>query len=165
MNRISIAAIVALSVSAAHALGGSSIPTALQGEWLYGRISSIQYYNPVTGAWAQPSGAGDRFKLEPNGNYERSRLLQLTTYGCSSMLFIWEKGTARVSEKQISFQPTDGAVKSQACSPSNSYQKKGPGAVKAETWNYRLERNESGQDVLVLETLDGQGRAHYGRAQ
>ena len=167
MNRIIVAAmaltITALTISAANALSGPGVPAALQGEWLYGRISSIQYYNPTTGAWAQPSGAGDRFKLEPNGQYERSRLLQMTTYGCSSSLFIWEKGTVRVTDKQISFQPADGAVKSQACGPSNTYQKKGPNAVKPETWNYTLTRNEYGQDVLVLERLDGQGRAHYGR--
>ncbi len=116
---------------------GTPVPTELQGEWLYGRISSIQYYDPISGRWGQPNGAGDRFRLEADGRYERTRMIQISTYGCESYLFIWEKGTVKLDfdKSQITFQPWDGAVKSQSCSPSNSYEKKGPGSVNPETYD------------------------------
>ena len=71
-----------------QALPGTPVPSELQGEWTYGTIWSVQYYNPNNGQWGQVNGAGDRFKLEPNGDYERSRLIQISTYGCESNLFI-----------------------------------------------------------------------------
>lgn len=146
---------------------GTPVPAELQGEWLYGRISTIQYYDPVTGHWGQPNGAGDRFRLEADGSYERSRLIQVSTYGCESYLFIWEKGTVKLDfdRSQISFQPWTGALKSQSCSASNSYEKKGPGSVNPETYEAAFGTNESGQPVLQLKTLDGQGSALYGRPQ
>lgn len=146
-------------------LPGTPVPTELQGEWSFGSISSIQYYNPSNGHWGQPAGAGDRFGLEPDGRYERSRLIQLTNYGCETYLFIWEKGTVRVENNQLKFQPADGAVKGQSCSASRSYEKRGPGSVKPETYTIELSTNEFGQEVMTLVTEDGQGRALYGRPQ
>ena len=144
---------------------GTPVPAELQGEWLYGRISTIQYYDPVTGSWGQPNGAGDRFRLEADGKYERTRLLQISTYGCESSLFIWEKGTVKLDleKSQITFQPWTGAVKSQSCSPSHTYEKKGPGAVNPETYNAEMDQNDSGQSVLRLRVGLGGGGA--GRQQ
>lgn len=146
---------------------GTPVPAELQGEWLYGRVSSIGYYDPATGTWGQPAGAGDRFKLEPNGNYERSRLIQLTTYGCESYLFIWERGTVKIdlAQSRISFQPGDGVVKSQSCSAANSYEKKGPGSVKPETYDAELGQNDTGKPLLRLSMVGGEGSALYGRPQ
>jgi hypothetical protein len=156
---------LALLATALTACPGTNVPVDMRGEWHDGRISSIDYYNPVNGHWGQPSGAGDRFKLEANGDYERSRLLQITTYGCESFLFIWEKGTVRVENGQLKFQPVDGAVKSQSCSTANTFEKRGPGSVNAETYGVALEVNEFGQEVMTLSTTDGEGRALYGRPQ
>lgn len=144
---------------------GTPVPDELQGEWLYGRISTIQYYDPISGHWGQPNGAGDRFKLEANGSYERSRLIQLSNYGCESYLFIWEKGTVKIDlgQSQIVFQPWTGAVKSQSCSASNSYEKKGPGSVNPETYDAEMGQSDSGQPLLRLNTTDGKGSALYGR--
>jgi hypothetical protein len=142
---------------------GTPVPNELQGEWTYGTISSVQYYNPDNGHWGQINGAGDRFKLEPNGNYERSRLLQITTYGCQSNLFIWEVGTVRLENQSIKFQPANGAVKGQSCNAANSFEKRGANAVNPETWGLELQINEFNQDVLVL--TQGEAIAHYGRPQ
>ena len=65
-------------------LPGSAVPPELQGAWRYGTISSVDYYDPVTGAWGAPSGTGITFTLDAEGDYERSSLLQVTTYGCES---------------------------------------------------------------------------------
>src|SRR3954462_10659656 len=70
----------------------AGVPAELQGEWRYGRISSIQYQDSYTGRPAAPNGSSDQFQLASNGNYQRNRLLQITTYNCASNLFIEEKG-------------------------------------------------------------------------
>lgn len=52
-------------VSIPHVTRADGIPSQLQGEWFYGRISSIQYQDRNTGQSAQPNGSSDRFKLTP----------------------------------------------------------------------------------------------------
>ncbi|MEH2051092.1 hypothetical protein [Nostoc sp.] len=37
--------------------------------------------------------------------------------------------------------------------------------AKAESYQWSIETNDYGQQVLVLETADGKGRGHYGRPQ
>ena len=138
-----------------------AVPAQLEGEWRYGRISSVQYYNPSTGQPAQPNGSSDQFKLATNGNYERQRLLQINTYGCASNLFIWEKGQAKVEGQRLTFQPAQSLSKGQICNSGRTYEKRN--AAQPETYGWLLETNESGQKVLVLETTDGKGRTHYGR--
>lgn len=148
-------------VSIPHVTRADGIPSQLQGEWFYGRISSIQYQDRNTGQSAQPNGSSDRFKLTPNGNYERARLLQISTYGCASYLFIQEKGKVKIDGQKLTFEPSNSFVKGQQCSASNTYQRHN--TAKVETYSWSLEKNDYGQEILVLETLDGQGKSHYDR--
>ena len=74
-----------ISLSKANAnVSGSLLPAEIQGEWLYGRISSVQYEDITTREIKSTNGTSDRFKLDPNGNYQRVRLLKITTYNCAS---------------------------------------------------------------------------------
>ncbi|MBH8576894.1 hypothetical protein I8752_28685 [Nostocaceae cyanobacterium CENA369] len=98
---IALSASVVFYSSTSQAENNGAIPEVLQGEWLYGRISSIQYQDQYTGQSAAPNGSSDRFQVTAN----------------------------------------------------------------SETYDWSVETNEYGQQVLVLDTLDGKGRAHYGRPQ
>ncbi|BAY08523.1 hypothetical protein [Calothrix sp. NIES-2098] len=149
--------------SASQAGKGGAIPAELQGEWLYGRISSIQYQDQITGQSAAPNGSSDRFIVAANGNYQRRRLIQINTYNCASNLFIQEKGTVSVDDRQLTFQPTESSSKGQICNSGRTYT--GNNTAKPETYKWSIAKNDSGQDVLLLETADGQGQAHYGRPQ
>lgn len=104
--------------------GDTVVPSELQGEWRYGRVSSIQYKDSYTGAPAQPNGSSDKFTLAPNGGYERARLIQVNTYGCASNLFISEKGKVKIEDRQLIFQPVESIAKEQSCSAANSYETK-----------------------------------------
>lgn len=139
----------------------TQIPSELQGEWRYGRVSTIQYQDSYTGAPAQPSGSSDEFTVTPDGNYERARLLQITTYGCASNLFILEQGKVTIEGQQLTFNPTHSKAKGQTCSAANSYEKED--SANPETYVWSIETNDAGQQVLVLETTNGEGKAHYGR--
>lgn len=163
LNTLALTFATSLAACSSPGLADSNIPGELQGEWRYGRISSIQYQDSYTGAPAQPNGANDTFKVDARGHYERQRLLQINTYNCASSLFITESGNLQVNGDRLTFQPTKSLVKGYSCTPSNSYEKKN--SAKAETYGWSLETNEYGQQVLVLVTEDGQGKAHYGRPQ
>lgn len=141
----------------------AGVPAELQGEWRYGRISSIQYQDSYTGRSAAPNGSSDQFQLASNGNYQRNRLLQITTYNCESNLFIQEKGKVKIEGKRLTFQPSDSTSKGQICNSGRTYSSRN--SAKTETYGWSIETNEYGQQVLILETADGQGKAHYGRPQ
>ncbi|MBD2409799.1 hypothetical protein H6H01_03540 [Nostoc calcicola FACHB-3891] len=141
----------------------AGVPTELQGEWRYGRISSIQYQDSYTGQPAAPNGSSDQFQLASNGSYQRSRLIQITTYNCASNLFIEEKGKVKVEAGRLTFQPSDSTSKGQICNSGRTYSSRN--TAKPETYQWSIQTNEYGQQVLILETTDGQGKAHYGRPQ
>lgn len=136
------------------ALPGTPVPPELQGEWRYGTLSSIDYYDPTTGAWASPSGTGIYFTLGADGSYERSSLLQITTYSCESYVFIWEVGTVSVSGNSLTFQPAQSAVKSQNCSPDNTAETFN--TVTPETFTWSLAPDEYGDTVLTLTYSSGE---------
>ncbi|MEH1923673.1 hypothetical protein [Nostoc sp.] len=141
----------------------TGVPAELQGEWRYGRISSVQYQDSYTGQSAAPNGSSDQFQLASNGNYKRNRLIQINTYNCASYLFIEEKGKVKVESQRLTFQPTDSTSKGQICNTGRTYSSRN--TAKAETYQWSIEKNDYGQQVLVLETADGKGRGHYGRPQ
>ncbi len=141
----------------------AGVPTELQGDWRYGRISSIQYQDSYTGQSAAPNGSSDQFQLASNGNYQRRRLIQITTYNCASYLFIEEKGKVQVEAGHLTFQPSASTSKGQSCNSGHTYSSSN--TAKPETYGWSIETNDYGQQVLVLETTDGKGKAHYGRPQ
>lgn len=139
---------------------GTPVPTELQGEWRYGTISSINYYDPATGAWGSPSGTGIYFTLSSDGNYERSSLLQVSSYGCESYVFVWEVGTVAVTDSQITFQPSQSAVKSQQCSADNTSETRN--TVEPETFGWTVGMDDYSEIVLTLTYASGEAD-HYDR--
>jgi hypothetical protein len=135
-------------------LPGTPVPPDLQGDWRYGTVSSIDYYDPNTGSWGQPSGTGIYFTLGPKGDYERSSLLQITTYGCESYVFIWEVGTVAVNASQITFQPSQSAVKSQSCTPDNTSEEFN--TVEPETFTWAVAPDAYGDTILTLTYPSGE---------
>jgi hypothetical protein len=141
--------------------GGSAIQAPMLGSWLYGTLSSIEYYDRSTSKWQDASGASELVTFLPDGRYERTRLLSLTTFSCTSKLFIYEKGTVRIEGNTLTYRPKEGVNKGYTCTPSNSWSTT---RLKAETWTFSFERGSNGQDVLVLKG-QADSAAHYSRYQ
>ncbi|PHJ55344.1 hypothetical protein VF14_35135 [Nostoc linckia z18] len=160
---LSLSASLVFYPSTSQAGNNAGVPTELQGEWRYGRISSIQYQDSYTGRPAAPNGSSDQFQLASNGNYQRRRLIQITTYNCSSNLYIEEKGKVKVESGLMTFQPSESVSQGQICNSGRTYSSRN--SAKPETYQWSIQTNDYGQQVLVLETTDGQGKAHYGRPQ
>lgn len=159
-RRLSLSLSLALTSAALAAPGGSPIQAPMLGSWLYGTLSSIEYYDRTTNKWQDASGASEIVTFTADGRYERTRLLSLTTYSCTSKLFIYEKGTVKLEGDRITYRPQEGVNKGYTCSPSNSWSTT---EIKPETWVFHFEKNGSGQDVLVLQNLGGDAQARYGR--
>ncbi|WP_045234995.1 hypothetical protein [Deinococcus pimensis] len=142
--------------------GGSVLPSVMLGSWLYGTLSSVDYYDPASDRWMDSSGASEIVTFSGNGRYERTRLLSLTTYGCTSKLFIHEKGSVTIEGDRLTYRPSEGVNKGYTCSPSNSWNTT---QINPETWVFRFETTSNGQDQMVLQNVKGDAEAHYGRYQ
>ncbi|MFO0747384.1 MAG: hypothetical protein U1F43_17205 [Myxococcota bacterium] len=71
----------------------SALPDAIVGDWFTGSLSSIQYYDQVTGEWQDPSGSGFYFILGADGSYETGAVIDSTVSGCTMRLLGTEVGT------------------------------------------------------------------------
>ncbi|WP_019587614.1 hypothetical protein [Deinococcus apachensis] len=139
---------------AAPAPGSSTLPAELRGEWHSGRISPVEYYNVTTGKWAEASGTSILLKLNPNLTYERTGLLVVTTYGCTSKLLVQEQGKVAVNGSSLTFTPTSSASTGYTCSPSKVSSSKN--SVKPYTERALVKVNPDGQHVLSLASGSGE---------
>ena len=151
---------LALVSPALAAPNGSPVGAPMLGSWLYGRLSPIEYYDRTSDRWMDASGATEIVTFGADGRYERTRLLSLTTYGCTSKLYIYEKGTVKIEGDRITYRPTEGVNKGYTCTPSNRWETR---KINPETWVFRFEKDSNGADVMVLQNLKGDAEAHYGR--
>jgi len=125
----------------------TAVPVYLTGDWQTGTISSIDFFNPVTGVFGPPSGVGMFFKFTQDGYYEKGVLLQSTLYGHTMTFFAYNKGTMTIEDSVIVLYPTYGRIKSEDnMVPENNYEK--PDELDSETMLW-----ENGTDDLGLETL------------
>ncbi|MEX2543065.1 MAG: hypothetical protein WD314_14760 [Trueperaceae bacterium] len=101
------------AVPAAAAPTSSAIPAAITGGWFQGSSSPMHYYDPSNGAWAPPTGSGFRYTFAPDGSYEYSGILQSSTFGCTSTLFSYHRGSAAVNGQVLMLVPESEMFRSQ----------------------------------------------------
>jgi hypothetical protein len=146
--------------SALAAQSGSSVRPPMLGSWLYGTLSSIEYYDRTTNKWQDASGGSEIVTFLADGRYERTRLLSLTTYNCTSKVYFYEKGTVKIDGDRLMYRPSEGVNKGYTCKPSNSWQ---TNKINPETWIFRFQKDSNGADIMILRNLKGDAEAHYGR--
>lgn len=140
--------------SAASPAASGTLPAELRGEWNSGRISPIEYYNVATGKWAEASGTSIILKMNANLTYERTGLLVVTTYGCTSKLLVQEKGRVAVNGSALTFTPTTSSSTGYTCSPGKVSSSKNN--VKPYTERALVKVNPDGQHVLSLASGGGE---------
>lgn len=134
----------------------SAVPAELVGSWYEGSVSTINYYDPTTGAWAPPSGSGFTYTFYADGAYEHSGLLQVSTYGCTSSLFGYYTGTVTFAGDVLTVYQNGGKTKYETnCGTSSETN------AEAETTAYRwtLQPDEYGEQTLTLTWPDGETSA------
>lgn len=140
--------------AAPAAVGGS-----LVGRWRSGSVSSMNFYNPATGHWAAPSGAGTAYAFEPDGTYTQTGLLQTSMYGCTTTFFSWSTGKYTVKGNQLTLNESGASGKfTNTCNPSSDHG--GSRALAVEHLVWCIQRDRIG---LVLGLLDPSKK--YGEIQ
>lgn len=120
MNRTLLALLPALLLAASAR--AAAVPAALQGQWEYGYVSPIEYYDPSTGKYAEGSGTSEIIRIQADGSYERSGIIVVTTYSCTSKLLTTSRGKVSLKGNILTFTPTSVYNKGYTCSPSKSYE-------------------------------------------
>ncbi|PYE55412.1 hypothetical protein [Deinococcus yavapaiensis] len=150
---VSVWARRAASASAPTSTPSGALPGELRGEWNNGRISPIEYYNTATGKWAEASGTSVILKMNANMTYERTGLLVVTTYGCTSKLLVHEQGKIAQNGATLTFTPTTSSSTGYTCTPSKIYTK--TDAVKPYSARAIVRVEADGRHVLTLADTDG----------
>jgi hypothetical protein len=146
----------------------ASVPNELQGEWQHTEVSATQYFNQS--AWqsgqnasAPTNGLSDNLKIAPDGSYERNRLMQITTYGCESSIYVQEVGTVVLENDQLMLQPSHSLSRGQQCSPDNTSEQEN--TVEPSVFNWAIGTNDSGEGILVLEYPESGEQSQYKRVE
>lgn len=125
---------------------GDALPAELQGEWHYGYISPIQYYDSTSNQYAEASGTSMILKLGANGTFTRSGITVITTGNCTSKILLNESGTVDLEGNLLTLIPKTSYAKGYQCSPSHSFENRTP-TTSVNTWKVT---GSGAQAVLAL---------------
>jgi hypothetical protein len=140
--------------------GGSS---ALLGKWEQrSGSSSITYRDSVTGSYAAPTGNINRYTFTPDGQYEYAELHQVSTYGCTTGYFGYERGSYSVQGERITFAQREHSLEFKStCNPSLNSNKNLP--LSTQSYAFGLERGQYGPELVLT---DGKtARWRFSKAQ
>lgn len=134
-------------------LPGSAPPSALLGEWTRSDVSTINFVNPNTGSYSDPSGERTAYPFYPDGTYKLGWLKQSALYGCTSSIFGYTTGVYQVQGSTLIMQAQSTTLTSRDnCHPQWNYDKTLPNKRFVTQW--RLGRTKYGL-VLIFHDTDG----------
>lgn len=129
--------------------GGATRVADLAGIWSTSSVSGERYKSLVTGELSDPSGTIIEYEISPNGTIKHVGYLSMTTYSCTTKLFISRTGRISISGSNITFDFAPGKRMYQTCSKSASRNDTLPAERK--TYPFRLERDEYGVKLCYVE--------------
>lgn len=138
----------------------SARPAELVGSWFTGTISSIQYYDPVGGSWADPNGEGFYLILDADGSYEEGAVIQSTMYGCSSTLLGRAVGGWSIEGFQLSLVRESGETSITGNCTGSGTNTMGP---QTDIYYWELGPDAYGIETLTLKMGDMSPYAAYHR--
>lgn len=166
-----LSALGVLAICAAAACGGDStgpgkhhdtprsdVPAALQGDWKWGAISSIDFYDSSTGAWVDDGGGvGVFFTFTPDGHYTQGVLFKSTVYNCTTTVWVYDEGTVVVEDAVFRVYPTSGRVRSRdTCIPRNNFDRADDLARKqGDLYSWAFEANQGDGKTYLMIGVDG----------
>jgi hypothetical protein len=161
--------LLAIYEAAHRGATGAQIPTSfsgmaakeLTGKWRATSVAATQYQNTYTGAPAPTSGHSFSYEFLSDGTYKSNNLMQITTYGCTSSVYSEGSGHFRVDGDHLYVEPANGKTRSQVCGGQAS-EKADNLAVRE--YVFHIEAS-NGQEVLVINGVDGKNRPDYYRRE
>ena len=133
------------------ALASNSGNSELEGRWEQrSGSSSITYQDRATGSFAAPTGRVNGYVFTPDGQYEYAELRQVSTYGCTTKYFGYERGSYSASGNRITFSQREHSLEFRStCSPSLNSDKKLP--LQAETYFYQVGQGQYGRELVLTD--------------
>lgn len=101
--------------SAASPAGQVVAREALVGHWVGGAPGATQYRDRATGASAPTNGVGTTLDLAADGTYRQSRLMNQTTYSCTTTVNVDEQGRWSVERGELVLRRESGRSWGQTC--------------------------------------------------
>jgi hypothetical protein len=133
------------------------LPQELLGEFYTGAASPVDYYNPSTGSWAQPSGNFSSYTFNADGTFEFGGLLQSTLYSCTSSFFSLRRGTVQLNGTQMTLNFLGGRVKyTSSCDPGKNYDR--PASTGSDTYTWRVGPGSSDPSRAYLYLTNAAGQ-------
>ncbi len=141
----------------------SGFNSALAGKWeqRFGS-SSITYQDRVTGSFSAPTGNINRYVFTADGQYEYAEFHQVSTQGCTTNYFGYEKGEYAVEANRITFTQRQHSLEYKAtCSPSLNSNKSLP--LQTSTYFFQIGEGQNGRELVLT---DGKtARWRFSRAE
>ena len=149
------------SASSGGGDGSGEVPAELAYEWTWGGVtSSVGFYDPSTGQWANPDSAGGFYRLNADGSYEEGAMLQTSLYGCSTNTFFYDSGTFAVQGDTIAFQSSGQGVQHAVNTCGQSYDRPYDDSG-SYTWSVFPHPDYPATTVLQLTGPDGSNYYYY----
>lgn len=128
------------------------MPGELVGSWFTGDISNIQFYDPVTGSWADPNGEGFYFIFNPDGTYEEGAVINSTSYNCSFRLLGRAVGTFAATADTLTLYQQERRTQAAGNCSGAGENVEGPTTT---VYGWSLGADEYGNEGLSLWLSDG----------
>jgi hypothetical protein len=129
----------------------TGVYSALAGKWeqRFGS-SSITYQDRATGSFAAPTGNINRYVFTADGQYEYAEFHQVSTYGCTTNYFGYEKGEYAVEGDRITFTQRQHSLEFKStCNPSLNSNKNLPLATS--TYFFQVGQGQDGRELVVTD--------------
>lgn len=139
-------------------LPGAPVRADLVGEWFQSRMSTVEFTNPNTGSYSDPSGEHTNVRFFPDGSFKLGWLKQSALYSCTMRLFGYKTGVYTLDASGLRMEDREATLtSSDNCRPQWNYQKAVP--LKSFVYEPHLGRTKYGI-VLVLRRSDGKDEVY-----
>jgi hypothetical protein len=136
-----------------------ALPAEVIGYWHRGTTSMVDFHDPITGAWAPPSGSGASYTFNIDGSYERGVMAQSSLYSCTMTLFSYQAGHAMGEANIIVLEQSVNKFKSQdTCREEWNYEREDPLETQYYLWETGVDAYGSSFLALTELVLNPQGK-------
>ena len=130
-----------------------NVPSELVGSWRTGHVSLLQYQDTITGSSTPANGSSFSYKFKPNGTFEFAGLMNSTMYNCTTSLFNYKAGVAKVEGNELKLIPSKDNWKNQfSCYPNKNSEKEGKMEEETYTWEIK---QDGDREMLCLTGSSG----------
>ena len=147
---------------------GGHVPSSVEGDWKFGTISMLSFWDDHTGDYVGTAGGvAVFFQFEPNGTYTHQVYVLVRNYGCVQQTWTEMRGTVDFSESTFLATPKQGKYKaSDTCVERNNFQRAMTSAELADRryeYLWKFERNPNDQKTYFMVGHDEETWSHFRR--